>query len=99
VPVARLIVTADRAGAQLGDAFAYFDRARLAHSDPEVRAAQLAARQVLYAYVEDLWRDIDRSGELRGTDGKYEAIAEVRLLAGMLRGSAFEAVYGPQDEG
>jgi hypothetical protein len=91
-------VTAPNVGAELADAFAYFDRARLVHSDRAVRAAQLAARQAVYEYVEELWRDIGLSGESRAAEGKYQAIAEVRELTRALRGAAFEAVYG-QAEG
>jgi hypothetical protein len=91
-------VTADEVGGELADAFAYFDSARLAHSDREVRAAQLAARQAVYEYVEELWRDIGRSGESRAAGGKYQAIASVRELTKAPRSAAFEAVYGSADD-
>ena len=91
-------MTAADPGAELAGAFAYFDRARLAHSDRAVQAAQLAARQAIYDYVEELWRDIGRSGEPRAADGKYQAIASVRELTKALRGAAFEAVYGSAED-
>lgn len=94
----RRFVTGVDPGAELADAFAHFDRARLAHSDRATRAAQLAARQAVYEYVEELWRDIGRSGESRAAEGKYQAIASIRELTKSLRGAAFEAVYGSTDD-
>lgn len=83
---------------ELAEAFEPFDRARLAHSDPQYRAAQLSARQVVYDYVEELWNDVERAGEQPSVGEKYQAIASVRGLITALRATAFEAVYGSEGD-
>jgi hypothetical protein len=90
-------VTAPRPGLELAEAFAPFDRARLVKSDLASRAAQLAARQLLYDYVDELWNDVDRAGERPSIGEKYQAIAGLRELTEVLRSTAFEAVYGSRD--
>ncbi|WP_214369268.1 hypothetical protein [Pseudonocardia sp. H11422] len=91
-------MTDDHPAPDLDEAFAAFDRARLAASDESVRTAQLAARQLLYDYVDNLWRDIERSGERPATGEKYRAVAVMRELTRALRTVAFEAVYDAQAE-
>jgi hypothetical protein len=86
-------------GPELAEEFGPFDRARLAHSDAASRAEQLAARQLLYDYVNELWRDVERAGERPSVGEKYSAVASLRELLAALRGAAFEAVYGPPREG
>jgi hypothetical protein len=85
-------------GPELAEAFEMFDRARLAHSDPQTRAAQLSARQILYDYVEELWNDVERAGEQPSVGEKYRAIASVRRFVTALRATAFEAVHGSEGE-
>ena len=80
---------------QLAEAFASFDRARLSRMSESARTEQLAARQVLYDYVNGLWQDVHRSGERPAVGEKYEAIAVVRELTRALRAVAFDAVYDP----
>ncbi len=75
-------------------AFASLDRARLTRSEEHVCAGQLQARQLLQAYVEDLWQDVERSGERPGVGDKYQALAVVRELTRSLTTVAFDAVYG-----
>ncbi len=77
----------------LADAFGPFDRARLVRMSEAGRADQLQARQLLYDYVDGLWADIKRAGERPAVGDKYQAIAAMRELTGMLRTIAFEAVY------
>ena len=83
-------------GQELAGEFEPFDRARLAHSDAASRAQQLAARQLLYDYLDELWRDVERAGERPSVGEKYSAIASLRELLAALRAAAFEAVYGPE---
>jgi hypothetical protein len=77
----------------LADAFGPFDRARLVRMSEAGRASQLDARQLLHDYVEGLWADITRAGERPDVGDKYQAIAAMRELTGLLRTVAFEAVY------
>jgi hypothetical protein len=77
----------------LADAFGQFDRARLVRMSEAGRAGQLEARQLLYDYVDGLWADVKRAGESPAVGDKYQAIAAMRELTGMLRTVAFEAVY------
>lgn len=77
----------------LADAFGPFDRARLVRMSQAGRASQLDARQLLYDYVDGLWADVRRAGERPGVGEKYQAIAAMRELTGVLRTVAFEAVY------
>jgi hypothetical protein len=77
----------------LADAFGPFDRARLVRMSEAGRASQLDARQLLHDYVDGLWADIRRAGERPAVGEKYQAIAAMRELTGMLRTIAFEAVY------
>jgi hypothetical protein len=77
----------------LADAFGRFDRARLVRMSEAGRAGQLEARQLLYDYVDGLWADVKRAGESPAVGDKYQAIAAMRELTGMLRTIAFEAVY------
>ena len=93
----RTTVTAPRPGLELAEAFAPFDRTRLVKSDLTSRTAQLAARQLLYDYVAELWNDVDRAGERPSVGEKYQAIASLRELTEVLRSTAFEAVYGSRD--
>jgi len=92
-----IVVNPPNPGHELAEAFGPFDRARLGHADPASRAEQLAARQHLYDYVDELWKDVDRSGESPTGSEKYEAISSLRELTKALRGAAFEAVYGAAD--
>ncbi|MDQ4104948.1 MAG: hypothetical protein M3186_14990 [Actinomycetota bacterium] len=78
---------------ELADAFGPFDRARLARMSDADRVSQLDARQRLYDYVDGLWADIKRAGERPAVGEKYQAIAAMRELTGVLRAIAFEAVY------
>ncbi|MDQ4009351.1 MAG: hypothetical protein M3228_01295 [Actinomycetota bacterium] len=77
----------------LANAFGPFDRVRLVRMSEAGRADQLEARQLLYDYVDGLWADIKRSGESPTAGDRYQAIAAMRELTGMLRTVAFEAVY------
>jgi hypothetical protein len=83
---------------EIVEAFVPFDRARLAHSSEPLRAAQLAARQLIYEYIDQLWRDIDRSGESPSGGEKYQAVRYMLDLAKVLRGTAFESLYGSEGE-
>lgn len=78
----------------LADAFGPFDRARLVRMSEAGRASQLDARQLLYDYIDRLWADIAQSGERPAVGQKYQAVAAMRELTGVLRATAFEAVYG-----
>ena len=87
-------MTSSRPGLELAEAFALFDRPRLVNCDSPSRIAQLEARQALYDYVDELWKDIDRAGEHPSVGEKYQAITNLRELAQVLRSTAFESVYG-----
>jgi hypothetical protein len=87
-------VTPSRPGLELAEAFTPFDRPRLVNCDTASRVAQLAARQALYDYVDELWKDIDRAGEHPEVGEKYLAITSLRELTQVLRSTAFESVYG-----
>jgi len=93
-----IVVDIPSSGRELAEAFAPFDRARLAHSDQASRVAQLAARESVYEHVAQLWADVARAGEHPSTGEKYEAIGSLLELVKILRGTAFEAVYGSDGE-
>jgi hypothetical protein len=77
----------------LANAFGPFDRARLTRMSEADQASQLDARQRLHDYVDGLWADIQRAGERPAVGDKYQAIAAMRELTGVLRATAFDAVY------
>ncbi|HEX4248484.1 MAG TPA: hypothetical protein VH008_11540 [Pseudonocardia sp.] len=91
-------MTEPRPGLELAEAFAPFDRNRLENTDPAARAGQLAARQLFYDYIDELWKDVERAGERPAVGEKYQAITNLRDLAQALRSTAFEAVYGNPGE-
>jgi len=70
-----------------------FDQARHVLLSEVGRVSQQDARQLLYDYMDGLWADITRAGERPAVGGKYQAIAAMRELTGVLRTIAFEAVY------
>jgi hypothetical protein len=78
---------------ELVESFASLDRARLTRMSEPARERQLIARQALLEYVEELWQDVQRSGERPDVGEKYRSLATVLGLARSLSEVAFDAVY------